>query len=666
MSRRREDAVRRELRSRLRPKMSDPDYRTQFLPRNDLHDVLSAQVVEEIIENICHKKNFPRVDVRREIFGEDGGKCRLKILGVLIFVKAKHIINFFEQGVFDTNLPLKSDDNIFSGWQQVDVEGFCEKQYVVLAPVFDLNPPEHHIFDDRQVRMPFLNVLKSNPELRGAYGDVSKISIHHHHHNWNKHLDDEQFNHNEVSCFALKRFYPHSDNAFEDERRALLRFTYPNRGHEHIIKLLLSYQIKDVCYLVFPWAKHNLVQFWKNTRSDFTPLLQRWLIGQCRGIADGLLKVYQHGSWKGNESISATKIRGRHGDIKPKNILYFEGQGQKRGRLVIADLGLMRFHSEDTHQHTLAKDVSCTRTYRPPEVDDDDQPVVSQEYDVWTLGCVYLEFITWYLLGYDAIFEDSFCASDGQKRESFSTLRLKEDDKRRHLAQDKFFNWAEDSATFVLKNSVTESKDYSGPPEGISLTPTRLQQDHHNSDFNFLEATLFKVSNTEIIHDGNEPANEPQSNQYLLLPENSFRSGNGSPSVRASMSGSSEPSVSTRHPGRDPDPIEPRQPRQDTPATSNQTASSRTRSSYEINADNAVLRKREDNSTEGVATNPDCHVDGNIRKIAGLSDDVTPTSVSDHRAISRRRRMVKRVKKLRTGFNELMKALKGIFGKSLE
>jgi hypothetical protein len=67
-------------------------------------------------------------------------------------------------------------------------------------------------------------------------------------------------------------------------------------------------------------------------------------------------------------------------------------------------------------------------------------------YDIWTLGCVFLEFITWHLLGSDAVrsredkegHERGFKAPDGEEREDFYTSRQRDDDTE--LRDDKFFN----------------------------------------------------------------------------------------------------------------------------------------------------------------------------------------------------------------------------------
>lgn len=85
---------------------------------------------------------------------------------------------------------------------------------------------------------------------------------------------------------------------------------------------------------------------------------------------------------------------------------------------------------------------------------------IDQSYDVWTLGCVYLEFVTWYLMGYRAIREESFSPPTREMLDSFQALRTKEEGKIGDL-DDKFFYY------FAGKPKVKQSVR-----QVSSVTPT--------------------------------------------------------------------------------------------------------------------------------------------------------------------------------------------------
>jgi len=93
-------------------------------------------------------------------------------------------------------------------------------------------------------------------------------------------------------------------------------------------------------------------------------------------------------------------LYGRHGDIKPENILWFpriEGSGDEMGVLQIADFGLGTFHCRESRSKIDPNNVVSSPNYEAPECQL--HKPVSRAYDIWSLGCLYLEFITWLLMG---------------------------------------------------------------------------------------------------------------------------------------------------------------------------------------------------------------------------------------------------------------------------
>jgi serine/threonine protein kinase len=91
---------------------------------------------------------------------------------------------------------------------------------------------------------------------------------------------------------------------------------------------------------------------------------------------------------------------GRHGDLKPENILFFiePHTDNTKGTLKIADFGQAQLNSKSRKSKLQAGEVAHSLAYRAPE--SDLQPKrISQSHDIWSLGCVYLEFITWMLGG---------------------------------------------------------------------------------------------------------------------------------------------------------------------------------------------------------------------------------------------------------------------------
>ncbi len=135
---------------------------------------------------------------------------------------------------------------------------------------------------------------------------------------------------------------------------------------------------------------------------------------------------------------------GRHGDIKPENILWFLGgdlDSPDEGALVIADFGLSDTHRRETRSHIRV--VTGSATYEPPEVMTSN--FVSREYDIWSLGCTFLEFATWLLCGWNVL--DRF-------PEARALLH------GRHVKDDVFYTIEEDqpgeATTAVVRRSVVK------------------------------------------------------------------------------------------------------------------------------------------------------------------------------------------------------------------
>lgn len=161
--------------------------------------------------------------------------------------------------------------------------------------------------------------------------------------------------------------------------------------HPHLIEAISAYEMGDNRCFLFPWAPGgNLRSLWKRHTGSMNQQVRCWAWDQIRGLTDGLDKLHAEGT--------------RHGDFKPENILVFGGGGDsKLGPLVIADVGIAKFHAVETRQRQaqgfLTTNKNGTLRYEPPEIELYHPPTISRKYDSWSLGCVVLEFVIWLLRG---------------------------------------------------------------------------------------------------------------------------------------------------------------------------------------------------------------------------------------------------------------------------
>ena len=112
--------------------------------------------------------------------------------------------------------------------------------------------------------------------------------------------------------------------------------------------------------------------------------------------------------------------------MKPENILWFNETDNHTSEAVlqITDLGLGRFHRFGSKSKDDPRTVGGSATYIPPEMVLP-KARITRAYDIWSLGCVFLEFVTWMVEGYDAVGEFSNArleiSEDGVKDDTFFT-----------------------------------------------------------------------------------------------------------------------------------------------------------------------------------------------------------------------------------------------------
>ncbi|KAK7586443.1 hypothetical protein V3481_009186 [Fusarium oxysporum f. sp. vasinfectum] len=127
----------------------------------------------------------------------------------------------------------------------------------------------------------------------------------------------------------------------------------------------------------------------------------------CRGLVEALETIH----FTRIDSIYQSegdldKDYGLRLDIKPSNILYFsqETETSPYGILKLADCGLMEFHGLASRSRKSVMGCSAApRTYRPPDYDFNH--TISKKVDVWAMGCVFTEFLTWAILPHESVDE---------------------------------------------------------------------------------------------------------------------------------------------------------------------------------------------------------------------------------------------------------------------
>lgn len=235
----------------------------------------------------------------------------------------------------------------------------------------------------------------------------------------------------DAQVFALKTFEQRlapnlSRRRFQQEIEANLQAP----KHDRIVRLLTAFTHRERSYILFPYANEiSLEKLWRSYAppgvvQDSSEAVvanwytDGWLIRECLGIASALAAIHGLGDDRPNDMKALL-----HADIKPENILCFRNPGSAAPVVLkLADFGEAKMIDPDVPLK--ASKVAHVMTYRPPE--HSPQNTITLNYDVWCLGCLFLDFVTWAILGQDGI-------------DYFSSVREDEQSGSGQVIEDTFF-----------------------------------------------------------------------------------------------------------------------------------------------------------------------------------------------------------------------------------
>ncbi|KAF5497307.1 Serine/threonine-protein kinase nekl-2 [Colletotrichum siamense] len=255
-------------------------------------------------------------------------------------------------------------------WELPKLDVFVDKQWLFLAPVFSTTG--NHQTIDPMCPLPFSSV----DEVKGTNNNVVfKAMVHPSH---QKGFENET----PRLKVALKEFKYKQD--FQQEFNNLDKIRDLEHA-KHITQKLDSFRQGNKNYIIFPWADGgDLVDVWENMDvEERSPELALWGLEQMLGLAEALQAL--HDEMRDQENC-------RHGDLKPGNILHFKTRGY--GILKVADFGISKVHVLGTLQRNDPTTTKATTpAYQAPE--GDSSKTRSRKYDIWSLGCIFLEFTLW-------------------------------------------------------------------------------------------------------------------------------------------------------------------------------------------------------------------------------------------------------------------------------
>ncbi|KAI4251294.1 MAG: hypothetical protein LQ352_004941 [Teloschistes flavicans] len=242
--------------------------------------------------------------------------------------------------------------------------------------------------------------------------------------------------------FALKVFidrHNKTGDSFTRELKVLDELRkHPN---DHIATHLATWTQDGKYYMLFPYAQCNLGQYMRHIPfGNLTKRKMRWFLRQLLGLASALNQIHNL-SGAESSATSSTTLRAPedqnlrksayHHDLRPENILYFRMHSYDDGEFWIADFGSGKVHTYRTGSGN-TKSPNGHPTYEPPEFAKEMK--TSRPYDIWSMGCVFLELLVWAVFGHQSV--QTFHDARGGRRFPDSQTEFTDDDAFWQMDQD--------------------------------------------------------------------------------------------------------------------------------------------------------------------------------------------------------------------------------------
>ncbi|KAI1144725.1 kinase-like domain-containing protein [Nemania diffusa] len=405
------------MRGKLNAAMqSSGKFLEEFLPETELLDLVHKDTIAAILQAIpesLKRNQQTKDDVLADYFAQHA----LKVFAILVRTDLLHHIEYLHKKcVQDKMLPIKltwrnysrdawdvgsydknTDDeeirqafgcigDVDNPWEDHTIERFFDGQWPLVPARFYKHQFRYNF--PLQIRLPFTWTSK-NVNPGSFFSWVEEKCVHAHY--FPKDLDivvpvDDKNNFR----VAIKKFQKSGTFERVAQREVTMLELARILRHDHLIQAIAYYNIGQDHYLMFPWAgMGNLWDFWeKNGKVGPTAGKEEvvWMVNQIAGLADAVEQLHN--------------LNCRHGDLKPSNILCFETESDDlKPRLVIADVGVARIHSDYTRERDTTRGIQATARYEAPELLIYSYRPISRRFDIWSLGCIFLEFVDWLLYG---------------------------------------------------------------------------------------------------------------------------------------------------------------------------------------------------------------------------------------------------------------------------
>lgn len=332
----------------------------------------------------------------------------LRVFAILLCIGHGRFINYCAQhdSLQDQKLPFLVRPAHFPFSTGSDLfDAFRQKQWEFCAATFRY---DMHNYIDKEYILP---IIKKERLAVGGSAVIYKVTFLEEYNQLEPPRNRDKDPSSKRNTFILKSYRTHSaEKYYTAEKKAFMRLRNGTELPENIVGYygsfvqdnkyygLLEYMdrgtLEDFMEDVPPPSSMNIIKFWDH------------IFGLIRGL------TLIHGFFVEDELDGPKEYQGWHQDITPQNILVLRKPERSIYESVfkIADFGLSHFKSTKSPKAT-DMDSHGTHAYGAPETFRYDDSMlqarleVGKGVDVFSLGCVFSEVLTWSVYGCNGLLE---------------------------------------------------------------------------------------------------------------------------------------------------------------------------------------------------------------------------------------------------------------------
>ncbi|KAF2821888.1 hypothetical protein CC86DRAFT_386241 [Ophiobolus disseminans] len=300
-------------------------------------------------------------------------------------------------------------------WTDLWLTNFYKNQWMFLVPDFSINRFDYTLSPESI--LPFTKL--DGPSRNQADSLVHKIQVH-------------SYVIRMVSLSETSVTTSQGDaETWESEARILSGLTKSRRAN--ILPCSVAIRIGDRRFLMFPWLPGGTLRdYWSNSSRRLGHQAVYDMISQLRGVADAIDTLHQSQVLNDTEGLKhqisldhenipiflsddgQELLLFGHSNIRPKRLLRSDAREDSLGTLQIANMGYAsqaRLATLRKRRQTMQRQqggidyhaFGISARYEATEVLEYHSIGKTRLSDIWSLGCVTLEFIIWLLYGNEAL-----------------------------------------------------------------------------------------------------------------------------------------------------------------------------------------------------------------------------------------------------------------------